>query len=153
MATLEQTLEQMVESNMAYSRSHKPVNEKRAFAERAKLREELDRVYDRLKFKRQEERGVAGDVAQAEARVRQLQEEEADLTRMVGEVERRRAEAQAAVQVRRRPQQTTLCSPVLPGWIQSTLQLWLYTPNSDMFYTSMLTWQQRLVLSLQGREK
>lgn len=99
MATLEQTLEQMIESNMAYSRSYKPVNEKRAFAERAKLREQLDKVYDRLKFKRQEERGVMGDVAQAEARVAQLQEEEADLRHMVDEVERRQAEAQAAVQV------------------------------------------------------
>lgn len=108
--TLEQTLEQMVASNTAYNRSYKPVNEKRAFAERAKLREQLDKVYDRLKFKRQEERGMAGDVAQAEARVRQLQEEEADLRRIVDEVERHRVEAQAAVQVRPGPCTTvTLC--------------------------------------------
>eukprot|EP00892_Ulva_mutabilis_P002355 jgi/Ulvmu1/1211/UM109_0009.1 len=99
-ATLERTLEQMIESNTAFNRSYKPVNEKRAFAERVKLREQLDKVYDRLKFKRQEERGLLGDVAQAEARVAQLREEEADLRRVVEEVERRQAEAQAAVQVR-----------------------------------------------------
>ena len=89
----------MVKSNTAYSRSYKPVNEKRAFAERAKLRERLDKVYDRLKFKRQEERGMAGDVAVAEARVRQLEDEEVNLRRIVDEVERRRDEIQAAVQV------------------------------------------------------
>ena len=37
----------MAASNQAYNRSYKPVNEKRAFAERSKLRERLDKVYDR----------------------------------------------------------------------------------------------------------
>jgi coiled-coil domain-containing protein 39 len=98
--TLERTLEQMVASNTAYNRSHKPVNEKRAFAERAKLRERLDKVYDRLKFKRQEERNLGGDVLQAQLRVQQLQHEQDALAHVVQELNRHKIEAQAAVDVR-----------------------------------------------------
>jgi uncharacterized protein YhaN len=97
---LERTLDQMIESNTAFNKSFKPVNEKRAFEERAKLRERLDRVYDNLKFKRAGERALAGDVAQAEARQAQLAVEEAGLAAVVRELEARREEAAAAVQAR-----------------------------------------------------
>jgi DNA integrity scanning protein DisA with diadenylate cyclase activity len=99
-ATLERTLEQMAASNQAYNKSYKPVNEKRAFAERSKLRERLDKLYDRLKFKRQEERNLMGDVWQAEQRVQQLQHEHDALLQVVQELGRHKGEALAAVQVR-----------------------------------------------------
>lgn len=90
----------MAASNQAYNRSYKPVNEKRAFAERSKLRERLDKVYDRLKFKRQEERNLMGDVWQAELRVQQLQHEQDTLLQVVQELGRHKEEALAAVHVR-----------------------------------------------------
>lgn len=90
----------MAASNQAYNRSYKPVNEKRAFAERSKLRERLDKVYDRLKFKRQEERNLMGDVWQAELRVQQLQHEQDTLRQVVQELGRHKEEALAAVHVR-----------------------------------------------------
>jgi vacuolar-type H+-ATPase subunit I/STV1 len=99
-ATLERTLDQMIQSNAAMSKAHKPVNEKRAFAERSALRQRLDKVYDRLKFKRADERNVAGDVQQAEGRLVQLEEERDSLLRVRAEIERLRNEAQAALQVR-----------------------------------------------------
>lgn len=98
-ATLERTLEQMAASNQAYNKSFKPVNEKRAFAERSKLRERLDKVYDRLKFKRQEERNLMGDVWQAELRIQQLQHEQDTLQQVVQELGRHKEEALQSVQV------------------------------------------------------
>lgn len=98
-SALEATLDQMIESNTAYSKSFRPVNEKRAFEERAQLRARLDKAYDRLKFKRQEERSIFGDVQQAEARLQQLADEEAGLATAVRELEQRRDEAASTVQV------------------------------------------------------
>ena len=96
---LERTLDQMIEANTAYSKSFRPVNEKRAFEERAALRERLDKVYDRLKFKRGEERALAGDAAAAESRQAQLAQEEAALATGVQQLERRCDEAATAIQV------------------------------------------------------
>jgi coiled-coil domain-containing protein 39 len=98
-AALERTLDQMIESNTCYNKSFKPVNEKRAFEERVKLREKLDKAYDRLKFKRQEERGIVGDVLQAEGRQKQLAEEEMGLLHAVQQLEQRREEASTSIQV------------------------------------------------------
>jgi uncharacterized protein YhaN len=89
----------MVESNTAYHKSFKPVNEKRAFEERAKLRQKLDQAYDRLKFKRQDEHALLGDTMQAEARCAQLQEEEAGISSSVQQLAQRRDEAADAIQV------------------------------------------------------
>jgi len=97
---LEKTLEQMVGSNVGFSKSFKAVNEKRAFDERAALREKLDRAYDRLKFKRNEERAVARDIEQASSRLGLMADEKGKLAQALAELERRRTEAQTAVQVR-----------------------------------------------------
>lgn len=96
---MERTLDQMIESNTLYNKSFKPVNEKLAFEERAKLRQKLDKAYDRLKFKRQEERSIVGDVLQAQARQKLLADEESGLVHAMGQLQQRREEANASIQV------------------------------------------------------
>ena len=63
-AALEVTLAQMFGANHNYGASFKKVDNGTAFSERAALREKLDRAYDRLKFRRQEEAVLVGDVQQ-----------------------------------------------------------------------------------------
>ena len=96
---LEKTLEQMIGSNMGFTKSFKPVNEKQAFEDRTLLREKLDRVYDRLKFKRNEERAIARDVEQASSRLELMAQEESKLSRAIEALDRRRIEAHNAVLV------------------------------------------------------
>lgn len=97
---LERTLQEMVGANQGLSKSFKPVSERVAFDERAKLRAQLDKTYDRLKFKRGEERAIAGDIQHADGRLTMLADEQASLQNAVQALEQRRDEASAAVQVR-----------------------------------------------------
>jgi uncharacterized membrane protein len=59
---LEKSLEKLGLKNTEYARSFKKVDNKQGYEERAALRQKLDRAYDRLKFKRNEEKNVAGDI-------------------------------------------------------------------------------------------
>lgn len=59
---LERSLEKLGTKNVDYAKSFKRVDDKRAYEERTSLRQKLDRAYDKLKFKRNEEKNIAGDV-------------------------------------------------------------------------------------------
>eukprot|EP00951_Prasinocladus_malaysianus_P015350 scaffold117611_cov27-Prasinocladus_malaysianus.AAC.1 len=59
---LEKSLEKLGLKNIDYAKSFKRVDDKEGYEERTKLREKLDRVYDKLKFKRNEEKNIAGDI-------------------------------------------------------------------------------------------
>lgn len=108
---LERTLQEMVGANQGLSKSFKPVSERVAFDERAKLRAQLDKTYDRLKFKRGEERAIAGDIQQADGRLTMLADEKASLQNAVQALEQRRDEANAAVQVRAAPRPLVVQDP------------------------------------------
>jgi hypothetical protein len=75
--------------------SIKPVGDPAKLGERGQLREKLDRAYDRMKFKRNEERALQHDIDQIGGRLDSLQREEATLTGVLGELERRRGAAEA----------------------------------------------------------
>ncbi|KAL0035076.1 hypothetical protein WJX79_010085 [Trebouxia sp. C0005] len=76
---LEATLAKLNLVNTDMGKSFRRVDSSEAHAERAVLREQLDRAYDVLKLKRTEERNMVQDVAQAEARLEGLNQEEVQL--------------------------------------------------------------------------
>mmetsp|Transcript_5315 Transcript_5315/g.17662 ORF Transcript_5315/g.17662 Transcript_5315/m.17662 type:complete len:868 (+) Transcript_5315:644-3247(+) len=108
---LEATLGKMNEKNSMYRGSFRRVEDAGALAQRAELREKLDRAYDKMKFKRNEERALQQDVEQLDARLRNAGQEsmrlssglqeaqtaqgrlEADLQEQLNRAERARAKA------------------------------------------------------------
>ncbi|KAF5827559.1 coiled-coil domain-containing protein 39 [Dunaliella salina] len=93
-AALEATLLQCVGSNGQYASSFVKVDSSSAFKERAVLRERLDRVYDKLKFKRQEEAVLAADCAQLSSRLASLTAGQRGLTAVTEDLARRKDEAE-----------------------------------------------------------
>jgi len=93
-AALEATLLQCVGSNGQYASSFVKVDSNSAFKERAVLRERLDRVYDKLKFKRQEEAVLAADCAQLSSRLASLNAGQRGLTAVTEDLARRKDEAE-----------------------------------------------------------
>jgi hypothetical protein len=61
------------------------------------LREKLDRAYDKLKFKRNEEKNIAGDIEAAELRLKNLDKECGRMEAQSDELEARRSEAESAL--------------------------------------------------------
>eukprot|EP00798_Chlamydomonas_sp_ICE-L_P017613 gene17613-23946_t len=96
-AALEATLVQMMGANHKYGGTFKKVDDRTSFTERAVLREKLDRAYDKLKFRRQEEAAIIGDLQQAEARLAGLSGEHRNLQATMNELLRRKAEAERQV--------------------------------------------------------
>eukprot|EP00195_Chlamydomonas_chlamydogama_P009299 CAMPEP_0202915398 /NCGR_PEP_ID=MMETSP1392-20130828/65575_1 /ASSEMBLY_ACC=CAM_ASM_000868 /TAXON_ID=225041 /ORGANISM="Chlamydomonas chlamydogama, Strain SAG 11-48b" /LENGTH=937 /DNA_ID=CAMNT_0049607407 /DNA_START=168 /DNA_END=2981 /DNA_ORIENTATION=- len=96
-AALETTLVQLVTANGNYGGTFKKVDTGTSVAERTVLREKLDKVYDKLKFKRQDEAVLIGDVQQVEARLANLNAEQRGIATAVEELARRKAEADRQV--------------------------------------------------------
>lgn len=97
MAALEATLGQLMQANGAYGNTFKKVDTRTSFAERAALRERLDKAYDRLKFKRQEEAVTAAECGQINGRLANLSAEQQGLANLVDDLGRRKTEAERQV--------------------------------------------------------
>jgi len=95
---LEATLAKLSDKNTLYRTSLKPVGDSDKVALRAQLREKLDRAYDRMKFKRGEERGLQQDLEQIRDRLSNLEQEHSTLSSILQELLRRKATAEADVQ-------------------------------------------------------
>lgn len=93
-AALEATLRAMTGTNASFYDSTKRVDANSSYQQRAELREQLDKSYDRLKFKRADEAALARDVAELEARVNNARAEASTMARGLEEAQRRRADAQ-----------------------------------------------------------
>ncbi|KAK9820385.1 hypothetical protein WJX72_009778 [[Myrmecia] bisecta] len=101
---LEAALAKLNGTNLDLSASFRRVDDEQAYAERSALRDQLDKAYDALKFKRTEERQVVEDVAQARARLDNLAAEEAQLHSMVDDLGQRKAEAERQVEEQQQKQ-------------------------------------------------
>ncbi|KAL6756441.1 hypothetical protein V8C86DRAFT_2647977 [Haematococcus lacustris] len=96
-AALEATLLQLVGANGKLGASYRKVEGGTAHTERAQLREKLDRVYDKLKYKRQEETLLAADCSQLGAQLNNLADQQRQLTAGLDNLGRRKTEAERAV--------------------------------------------------------
>jgi hypothetical protein len=92
---LEATLAQLVGVNSAYHTSLKIVD-RGAAAEQDALRGALDAAYDTLRGQRGAESALGAEVAQAEGRLQSLSAEQQGLAALVEDLQRRRADADAA---------------------------------------------------------
>ncbi|MEW5311178.1 MAG: hypothetical protein WDW38_002914 [Sanguina aurantia] len=92
-AALETTLSGLMVANNGFGSSFKKVDSAASVAERAALREKLDRAYDKLKFKRGEEGGLLDDVRQSSARLVILEAEARGMAGQVEELARKKADA------------------------------------------------------------
>ncbi|GAX79427.1 hypothetical protein CEUSTIGMA_g6868.t1 [Chlamydomonas eustigma] len=95
---LETTMLQLVAANGNYGATFKKVDSLASVAERAALREKLDKSYDKLKFKRQEEASLVMDLQQVEARLVNLSAEHRGVTSSLDDMSRRRNEAMRQVE-------------------------------------------------------
>mmetsp|Transcript_5128 Transcript_5128/g.9691 ORF Transcript_5128/g.9691 Transcript_5128/m.9691 type:complete len:950 (+) Transcript_5128:130-2979(+) len=86
---LEATLSKLNNKNTLYRTSLKPVADQKRLQERGQLREKLDRAYDRMKFKRNEERALQHDLDQIGSRLDNLMGEEGTLTGILEELNNR----------------------------------------------------------------
>ncbi len=73
---LEATMMQLLVANGNYGSSFKKVDSQASINERAALRDKLDKTYDKLKFKRQEEASLVMDLQQVESRLLNLSAEQ-----------------------------------------------------------------------------
>lgn len=89
MRALEATLSKLNNKNTLYRTSLKPVADQKRLQERGQLREKLDRAYDRMKFKRNEERALQHDLDQIGSRLDNLMGEEGTLTGILEELNNR----------------------------------------------------------------
>eukprot|EP00854_Cymbomonas_tetramitiformis_P008918 gene8918-10568_t len=95
---LEATLGKLNDKNTMYRTSFKPVGDKERLDQRAQLREKLDRAYDRMKFKRNEERSLQHDLEQIDSRLTNMQQEEHTLSKGVEELQHRSGAAESDLQ-------------------------------------------------------
>ena len=91
---LEATLDKLVGTNRAFRSSFRPATDREALSEQAALREKLDRSYDRLKFKRSEERQLAQDLEAAGARLSAAHRQQAELSASLESLRRAASAAQ-----------------------------------------------------------
>jgi len=94
---LEKSLDKLGIKNTQYARSFKKVDDKQGYEERANLRQKLDRAYDRLKFKRNEEKNIAGDIEASEMRLQNLDQEQMHLEARMNDLEHSRSDAESAL--------------------------------------------------------
>mmetsp|Transcript_20436 Transcript_20436/g.66353 ORF Transcript_20436/g.66353 Transcript_20436/m.66353 type:complete len:909 (-) Transcript_20436:163-2889(-) len=102
---LEGTLYKLTEKNALFRGSYRRVEDSEALSERRALREQLDRTYDKMKAKRNEERSLQQDVEQHDARLANLQREEGTLAKAVQELGDRARGAQEELQAQAEKQE------------------------------------------------
>mmetsp|Transcript_5711 Transcript_5711/g.6544 ORF Transcript_5711/g.6544 Transcript_5711/m.6544 type:complete len:927 (+) Transcript_5711:140-2920(+) len=95
---LEKTLGKLGDKNSMYRNSFKPVGDNDKLQQRAQLRERLDRAYDRMKFKRNEERSLQHDLEHIELRLSTVTQEESTLGNSVEELKKRKSKADSDYQ-------------------------------------------------------